>query len=415
MTTGKNSELRELENGRELFESGNYIEAKDIFEALYANDPDNKELQNYLGMVLFKLGLHKEAMDLYKKLLEKVPNFPALHLNLGIIYFKEGLLDLAFEEFQNTLKFSPKNKKANNYLGLIHIQKGEFKEALEKFTITGSKTMIDEATQKLKEAKQSSKEEMEQEKTKGKREAEKVSVKQAVEKVELAPESIMQKYPKGKEENTAILHVGKIAEDMRRNVFNDGPDALFISRYKNLVRISVKDNVFSRLSMLESFSGDINFKGAYKIISKKKTNLLLGDADDPILNVFGNGSLILCLGDMNILSFTINDEVFYIKENHLLAFESAITYENASKNFADGFELVKLTGTGAVVIITENEAISQFIDDSHPLAIKLEYIIGWIGNLQSHIVKGKESLFKRREDSKWVTFKGDGYVFCLVK
>jgi len=122
----------------------------------------------------------------------------------------------------------------------------------------------------------------------------------------------------------------------------------------------------------------------------------------------------LCIGDQTITHFELTNEEFYLKEKHLLAFENSINYENTSKNFADDVDLIKLSGSGSVVIITDNKPICQLIDAANPLAIKLEYILGWHGELKSKIVKGKESLFKRREDSKWVTFKGEGDVFCLV-
>lgn len=421
----------EFNKGRELFDAGNYVDAKEIFEELFKNYPDHKEVQNYYGMVLFKLGLHKEAMDLYKRLLEKVPNFPSLHLNLGIIYYKEGLLELAFEEFINTLEFDPKNKRAQNYIGLIHMAKGNYEEALATFSITGSKKMIKDVKEKIREEKRSviqSKgkadngvvnlkdlaDEIGEKKEilKGKDKLNFADIKKSLSSIKTSNVTPLSVAPASIAESVST--VKDTAEDLMRNVFKGGGTD-FIDFYQNLMKINVKSEVYTRLSLLESFSGDLSFKGAYRIIQKKQTEIPLGATEDLIFNVFGRGSLILCLGSLKVTAFTLNNEDFYVQEKCLLAFEKSISYENSSSEFGEEFDLVKLSGKGTVILFTENKPFTQIIDENNPLAIKLEYIVGWYGGLSSNVIKGKEGMFKRREDSKWVTFKGNGFVFCLVK
>ncbi len=397
-----------IKKGHELFEAANYVEAKDIFANLYEKYPADKEVQNYYGLVLFKLGLHSEAMGLYKKMLEKVPNFPALHLNLGIIYFKEGLLDLAFEEFIKTVKFAPKNKKAKNYIGLIHMKKGNLEEAYDIFTETGSKKMLKEVTALLKKAEKNA--------PAIPLSVKKNSPKKPEVKKELKrqpPPPIIKEVPKDTPKGVPTLAF--ISSELNRNAFKSSSESEFMDTYKGLLRYKIKDNMFTRLSLLESFSGSLDFKGVYRIVSKKQTNTLLGNAGDPIYNVYGKGSLILSLGKRELLTFNMKKETFYVKEDCLLGFDNGIKYENTSKKFAESFELVKLSGSGSVALLTKDKPFTQLINAENPLAIKLEYIIGWYGKLKTRIVDSEERLFKRREDSKWVTFKGDGYVFCTAK
>ncbi len=404
-----------ITTGCELLESGNYVEAKDIFEKLYESHPDNKEIQNYLGMVLFKLGLHTEAASLYKKLLDKVPNFPSLYLNLGIIYYKEGLLELAHEQFLKTLEFAPNNKRASNYLGLIYMNKEEFDKALKLFEQTGSKKMITEVKSRIKQAKQGAKG-----KPKGKPKV------QAPEVKELVLEEYSGTGRRGVEKDAefehdaaakeaAILPVSQIARKLKRETLAFADSLELVNIYDKFIKFNITDEVYTRLSLIESFSGNLNFKGANKIISKKETDILLGDPGDPIIRVSGGGSLVLCTDDHSITPFALESDTFYVKEEHLLAFEKNVKYENPSKEFSEDFELIKLNGTGVVVLISNDELFTHTIDAQNPLAIKLEYVIGWYGELRSRIIKGKNNIFKRREDTKWVTFKGEGSVFCHIK
>jgi hypothetical protein len=419
----ENSVSSTINKGRELFESGNYVEAKDIFENLYKVYPDNKEIQSYLGMVFFKLGLHKEAERLYKNLLEKSPDSPSLHFNLGIIYYKEGLLDIAVEKFLKTVEFDPGNNRAQNYLGLIYTKKGHFDKALERFSITKSKKMIKEVQEKIRAAKKTiltmPKE--------GKKAEEKGFAEQkgSAEQTYDSKEKVLKGKEKLKIVDTKqdVTHleekkpfcIKETAERLRKDSFKKVADTGFIEIYQNLVKLNITDMMYTRLSLLESFSGSLNFTGAYRIIQNKLTDLLLGEANDPIFRIFGNGSLILSIGDTVITPLALNNEGFYVKEKYLLAFEKDVTYENSSKTFAEDFELVRLSGTGMVLLITKNKPITQIIGEENPLAIKLEYLIGWYGDLTSRIIRGKEGVFKRQEDSKWTMFKGNGYVFCLIK
>jgi tetratricopeptide (TPR) repeat protein len=409
---------KELSKGKELFTSGNYVDAKDIFETLYDTHPDDKEVQNYLGMVLFKLGLHKEAMELYKELLEKVPNFPSLHLNLGIIYYKEGLLDLAFEEFLNTLEFDPNNERAQNYLGLIHMAKGNYDEALTTFELTGSKKMIKDVKEKIRESKR---EEYYKKKTgiAGEKE-EKPQKKEEPTERAISKGKGKVSFSDIKKVQAAARHdvvstVKETAEELMRNIFMGGSDSDFIDTYQNLVKLNVKKEIYSKLSLLESFSGDLEFKGANKIIQKKKTDIPLGPSDDLIYNVVGDGSLLLSLGSQMITALYLDKEELYVKDKYLLAFEKSVNYENSSKAFDEESDLIKLSGSGAAILLSGNRPITQKIDKGSPLAIKLEYIIAWYGNLSSKIIKDKYSLFKVQDEAKWASFKGNGYVFCLVK
>ena len=231
--------------------------------------------------------------------------------------------------------------------------------------------------------------------------------------LDVALKSLPKALSRAKTEN--VSSVETTAVDLMRNVFKGDSENEFIDTYENLVKLNVRGELFTRLSLLDSYSGDLHSKPAYKVIKKEETKEVLGKQDDIIFNVYGSGSLILSLGTSNIVAFTLkNDEKFYIIEEHLLAFEKIVRYENSSSKFGDNHDMIKLIGKGTVVIINEKKPLTQAISETNPLTIKLDNIIGWYGKLKSKVIKDKESMFKRRKDAKWVRFTGEGFVFCRV-
>ncbi|MBL6974579.1 MAG: tetratricopeptide repeat protein [Deltaproteobacteria bacterium] len=110
------------------------VEAKKIFDAIIAEDPDNETANNALALYWLFRGVRDTAEDFVKKVLMMKPkNVVALNTR-GLINLMAGKLNIAkwvFEE--KALKEDPNSTEAWTNLGLTYMKMGRTPEAVTSF------------------------------------------------------------------------------------------------------------------------------------------------------------------------------------------------------------------------------------------------------------------------------------------
>jgi Flp pilus assembly protein TadD len=66
-----------------------YDDALDVLSRAAKLDPNNPDVQNYLGVTLSHKGLRKQAEAALRKAIEINPNFAAAHNNLAVVYLNQ--------------------------------------------------------------------------------------------------------------------------------------------------------------------------------------------------------------------------------------------------------------------------------------------------------------------------------------
>ena len=87
------------------FRQEKYDEALDALSRAAKLDPQNPEIQNYLGVTLSHKGLGAAAETALRKALQLDPNYAAAHNNLAVIYISQQppLAELARWHYQKAL------------------------------------------------------------------------------------------------------------------------------------------------------------------------------------------------------------------------------------------------------------------------------------------------------------------------
>ena len=125
-------ELLGLANeGKELFERGQYREAEKTYEKILAKAPNNLYALSNLGVVRFRSGKLKLAEEAFKKAIAIAPEDGFSHCTLGIIYYSTKNFDEAVNTLTKAIQIQPKNATAHNYLGITASEKG-WQEAAHK-------------------------------------------------------------------------------------------------------------------------------------------------------------------------------------------------------------------------------------------------------------------------------------------
>jgi Flp pilus assembly protein TadD len=87
------------------FQQGKYDDALDSLSRAAKLDPQNPEIQNYLGVTLSHKGLRVQAETALRKAIQIDPNYAAAQNNLAVIYISQQppLVQLARWHYQKAL------------------------------------------------------------------------------------------------------------------------------------------------------------------------------------------------------------------------------------------------------------------------------------------------------------------------
>ena len=87
------------------FRQEKYDEALDALSRAAKLDPQNPEIENYLGVTLSHKGLRQQAETALRKAIQLDPNYAAAHNNLAAIYISQTppLVELARWHYQKAL------------------------------------------------------------------------------------------------------------------------------------------------------------------------------------------------------------------------------------------------------------------------------------------------------------------------
>ena len=91
--------------GRLKFRQEKYDEALDVLSRAAKLDPQNPDIENYLGVTLATKGMRAQAETALRKAIQLNPNYGAAHNNLAVIYISQQppLVELARWHYQKAL------------------------------------------------------------------------------------------------------------------------------------------------------------------------------------------------------------------------------------------------------------------------------------------------------------------------
>jgi tetratricopeptide (TPR) repeat protein len=120
--------------GVQAQQAGNIQEALTEFQRAVAQDPDNADARNALG-ILLHLSFRRpaEAIEHYEKALEVRPTFSEARTNLANVYLDQGRYDEAIKLYEQVLNdmLYPTPFIAQGNMGWAYFKKGDTQKALE--------------------------------------------------------------------------------------------------------------------------------------------------------------------------------------------------------------------------------------------------------------------------------------------
>jgi tetratricopeptide (TPR) repeat protein len=112
----------DFEQGKQLFLSGNYAEARTYFDKAFREDPANPDINFYLGRTAFELGDYETALMAYDRVLIMDPKATRVKLEIARCHLRLGFKEMAKQYFREVLATNPPEpvwKNIEKYLAAI--------------------------------------------------------------------------------------------------------------------------------------------------------------------------------------------------------------------------------------------------------------------------------------------------------
>lgn len=116
-----------------LFEKGDLIGARRIYENLLKIDPDMFQAHFSLGIIDQKLNKPVQALEHFLRCVEIKPDYAPIYNNMGWIYLKSDLPDMAIFEFMRAIEKDSNYTLSYNNLGLAYMSQGMSEVAMSIF------------------------------------------------------------------------------------------------------------------------------------------------------------------------------------------------------------------------------------------------------------------------------------------
>jgi len=397
-----------LASAGELVAARKFGEAEaELLRALSASPADAKAL-TLLALVRYKLGRLEDAHATYRQIAGAAPHDAGARRNLGLLALKLDRIDDALPELEMAVRIAPGDGRAWSYLGYAYAKKGEVVQAAAAFRRAGQDALANELDQAAKVQHPPTP----------------VSRGSIGRPVALAPPlppmtpsmppavAGETRPPSWKEpsarrpEDLAAPRVEAAAfavrpADVEPSVEPPGPRevepvpllSFVLARLgqapspsipAGALRLAIADEAHARADAILAGSGTLKWEpGVRRAQGRVSTEPMGQEGGTPFFRLTGGGEIWIAGATDRWLPLRLADDVLYVREDRVLAFEGSLTWEaGAVPN--TGLRMLQFRGRGTVALELPTDAIAIKVTDDKPTLLSAARLYGWVGRLVPH-------------------------------
>ena len=173
-----------------------------------------------------------------------------------------------------------------------------------------------------------------------------------------------------------------------------------------------------RLDGIRAVGGAAMTRVLHRRTRDTETAEVLGGIGSPLVRIEGEGELVMGPRPAHELALlTLEDDLAFMREDCVLGFELALSYENgrisldpateSGRPSGDGTAILQLRGAGTFVVEVAGKLSSLASSPGRPLIVRREWIVGWFGRLVPRALPAAGSPTGQRG---LVAFAGEGLV-----
>jgi tetratricopeptide (TPR) repeat protein/uncharacterized protein (AIM24 family) len=408
---GAAAAVAHLASAGELVAAKKFGEAEgEILRALSASPADARAL-NLLALVRYKLGRFEDAHATYRQIAGAAPHDAGARRNLGLLALKLERIDEAVPELEMAVRIAPGDGRAWSYLGYAYAKKGEVVQAAAAFRRAGQDALADELDQAAK---------VQHPPTPIWRGGIGRPVALAPPLPPMAPPmppvmppfvGVEKRPPSWKEPGArrpeaaaprveaAAYAVGPAdvepsVEPPQPREVEPVPLLSFVlarlgqgsspSIPAGALRLAIADEAHARADAILAGSGPLKWEpGVRRAQGRVSTEPMGHEGGAPFFRLTGAGELWIAGATDRWLPLRLADDVLYIREDRVLAFEGSLTWEaGAVPN--TGLRMLQFRGRGTVALELPTDAIAIKVTDDKPTLLSAARLYGWVGRLVPH-------------------------------
>ena len=162
---------------------------------------------------------------------------------------------------------------------------------------------------------------------------------------------------------------------------DEGDEAFEVTAGGALV-VRVRDRVLTRLDGIHVTGGELEYEPAMRRSRGRETDEKFDFGGTRMHAVSGAGYLIAVPGDKKFTAVSLDDDIFYLREDLVFAFESTLRWENGNVPGLRGkLPVVQFRGDGAVAIRTAESLVRVKLPAQGVLLVAAVRLAGWIGRV----------------------------------
>jgi hypothetical protein len=431
---------RAVVRGSEALKQGKLDEAQQAFRAALGLDAGNPRVLALLGLAHFRGNQFDQARTIYHQLVERAPTDASHRLNLGLVYLKLGDAVQAINSLEASRALDPSQGRAVSYLGLAYARAGRYAEAYRSFLLAGQHELASEIESNLTITERDS---IHAQLARtgldlGSRNSSRDLTPEAAAPVTPAPagpapdaeprpvpatapvrpsrsslrnsESAQFVLPKspvpqvaaGRSMLSAALETATPASSVlvahtpassqraiplsqlatEQLVRPDHGDERFEVSSSGALVIRVDERVHTRLVGVHATGGDLAFEPALRRSRGHQTDERFDYGGPPLHVVTGHGYLIAVPGKRPFTAVTLDDDILYLREDLVFAFDSTLRWENGHVPGLRGrLPVVQFRGDGSLVLRSEQPLTRVKLPPSGVVYVDASRLAGWIGRV----------------------------------
>jgi hypothetical protein len=180
--------------------------------------------------------------------------------------------------------------------------------------------------------------------------------------------------------STAPLPLSQLATELLVRP-DEGDEAFEVTAGGALV-IRVQDRVLSRLDGIHVTGGELEYEPAMRRSRGRESDEKFDFGGTRMHVVTGSGYLIAVPGDKTFTAVSLDDDIFYLREDLVFAFESTLRWENGNVPGLRGkLPVVQFRGDGAIALRTPEPLVRVKLPAQGVLLVAAMRLAGWIGRV----------------------------------
>jgi Tetratricopeptide repeat len=162
---------------------------------------------------------------------------------------------------------------------------------------------------------------------------------------------------------------------------DDGADAFELGANGTLI-MRVSERVLTRLDGIHVTGGDLSFERAMRRSRGHNTEEPFDHGGSQLHAVSGRGYLIAVPGKHAFSAITLDDDILYLREDLVFAFEASLRWENGNVPGLRGkLPVVQFRGDGALALRLARPLVRIKLPAQGTVFVDAERLAGWIGRV----------------------------------